>query len=164
MITKTVDGRLHMRCISLRQPYLHFIFDLPPENRKDVENRTRPITSEMGPFLMAASAPNRSRSDEQRYFDEACAGALARGVPESLLPRLGDLEHGVLYGCVMFVRKLPSTGLEDSVWKWKFQGHTGYVLSGATRLPSRPVKGQQGIYQVPLTDDDRGILRSAKLL
>lgn len=161
MITRIVDGRLQMRCLVLKQPYLHLIFDLPLKHRKDIENRIRPVTSEMGPMLMSASG-KLSRD----YFDEACAGALRRGVPAALLPKFEQMEKGVLYGCVAFERRLPTTSLEDLIWKWKFPAHTGYVLGAAKalRLPSRPVRGSQGIFYVDLTDDEQQLLRAAGFL
>jgi hypothetical protein len=161
MITRVVNGKLQMRCLVLKQPYLHLIFDLPVKHRKNIENRTRPVTSEMGPMLMSAS-----KSMGRDYFEEACDGAIRRGVPEALLPKFSEMERGVLYGCVRFHRRLPTTSLEDSLWKWKFPAHTGYVLGAADaiRLPPRPVSGALGIFYVELTEEERELLRAAGML
>jgi len=161
MITCVVEGKLQMRCLVLKQPYLHLIFDLPVEYRKNIENRIRPVTSEMGPMLMSASA-----TLHRDYFDEACEGALKRGVPEHLLPKFEQVEKSVLYGCIDFQRKLPTTSLEDMMWKWKFPGHTGYVLgtASAVRLPSRPIKGSQGVFYVTLTDEEQALLSAAGMI
>jgi hypothetical protein len=158
-VTRVKDGKLQMRCLSLKQPYLHFIFDLPRPHRKDVENRTRSVTSEMGPSLFCAS-----KSLERGYFNEACEGALRRGVPEALLPKFDTIETGVLYGCVRLWHLLPSVSLLDQSWKWKFPGHVGYVLKDALRLPPRPLRGAQTIFYVELTDEEQALLRAAKLL
>lgn len=159
MITRVVDGRLQMRCLSLKQPYLWFMFDLPPQYRKSIENRTRSITSEMGPILMAASAKT-----ERVYFETACEQAIRRSVPEALLPSYDDLELGVLYGALRFRAMLPKVSLLDQVHPWKFPGHVGYACDGAMRLPPRPVSGEQGIFYVTLTDGEAALLRSAGLL
>lgn len=159
MITRQVGDSLQLRCVSLKQPYAHFIFDLPPEHRKDVENRSRSITSEMGPILIAAS-----QKTTLKYFEEACEAALRRGVPESLLPKYQDLELGILYGAVRLTRVLPSVSLEDQLWKWKLPGHVGYVLEGAVRLPPRRLLGAQTIYYVDLSPQEQKLLRRAGLL
>lgn len=159
MITRVVDGRLQMRCLSLKQPYPFFIFDLPPEHRKDIENRSRQVTTEPGPILFASSA-----TLTRDYFDEACDGALKRGVPEALLPRFEELETGVLYGCVRIEQILPKASMMDRIWKWKFIGYAGYVLSGAVRLPSRKLSGHQTIFYVDLTGADQQVLRAAGML
>lgn len=159
MITRVVDGKLQMRCLSLKQPYLHLIFDLPDGQKKDIENRSRSVTSDMGPLLMAASA-----GVKRVYYEEACEGALKRGVPEALLPKLDDLQCGVLYGCVRLVRQLPKLSLEDKLFKWKFPGSVGYVLQNQIRLPPRPISGKQTMYYVDLTDEEQGLLRAAGML
>lgn len=163
MITSVVDGKLQMRCVTLRQPYLHLIFDLPVEHRKTIENRTRSITSEMGPILMSASA---HKTTDRLYFQEALEGAARRGVPSELLPRPVDLEQGVLYGCVRLRRMLARTSLEDGLFKWKFPGHVGYLLDTATalRLPTRKISGSQGVFYVTLTDEEQDILSAAGML
>lgn len=161
MITRIVNGKLQMRCLVLKQPYLHLIFDLPLEHRKNIENRTRPVMSELGPLLMSAS-----KSMSRDYFEEACDSAHRRGVPEALLPKFSDMELGVLYGGVRILRRLPTVSLEDSLWKWKFPAHIGYVLDVATalRLPPRPVRGSQGIFYLELTDEEKALLGDAGLL
>jgi hypothetical protein len=159
MITRIQDGKLQMRCLSLKQPYLYFMFDLPAEHRKPIENRSRPITSELGPILMAASAKT-----DRVYFETACEQAIRRGVPEHLLPKLGDLELGVLYGALRFHAVLPKTSLLDQVHPWKFPGHVGYACTDAVRLPPRPLKGSQTIYYVTLTEDEESLLRQAGLV
>ncbi len=158
-ITRVKDGKLQMRCLSLKQPYLHLIFDLPPEYRKDVENRTRSVTGEMGPILFAAS-----QSLQRDYFDEACEGALRRGVPEALLPKFEAVEKGVLYGAVRFEAMLPPLSLPDRAHKWKFPGYVGYVLKDQLRLSPRKLSGSQGIFWVELTDWEQEVLRSVGLL
>jgi hypothetical protein len=159
MITRTVGGELQMRCLSLKQPYLHFMFDLPAEYRKTIENRTRSVTKEMGPLLMAASAKT-----DRAYFETACEHAQRRGVPGSLLPRYEDLELGVLYGALRFVTMLPTTSLLDVHYPWKFPEHVGYVCRDAVRLPARPVSGMQGIHFVTLTAEEQWLLHGARLL
>src|SRR5882672_116291 len=146
---------IQMRCLSLKQPYLHFIFDLPPEHRKDIENRTRSVTSEPGPILFAASATTK-----RDYFDLACEGALKRGVPEALLPKYEQIEKGVLYGCVRITQVLPSTSMMDHLWKWKFPGHTGYVLKDAVRLAPRQLSGQQTLFYVDLDPKETRTLKA----
>ncbi len=165
MITRVVDGKLQMRCLSLKQPYLHLMFDLPSKYRKKIENRSRSITSEMGPILMAASAKMGPRAESSRaYFEIACEQALKRGVPEALLPQYEELELGVLYGCLRFVTTLPSTSLMDLTHAWKFPGHVGYVCSHALRLPPRPLSGAQTIFYVTITDEEQALLKAAGLL
>lgn len=153
------DGRLQMRCISLKQPYPYFMFDLPPEHRKPIENRKRSITSELGPMLIATSA-----SVDDVYFESALEAARRRGVPESLLPTQEQLEFGVIYGVLRFDQILPKVSLMDALHPWKFPGSVGYVCAAALRLPPRPIKGAQTIYYVPLTDEDQRLLRAAALL
>jgi len=165
MITRTVDGQLQMRCLSLKQPYLYFMFDLPAEHRKPIENRARSVTSEMGPLLMAASVKlGTSDKASRAYFDTACDQALKRGVPETLLPKYDDLELGVLYGCLWLQEMLPSTSLLDLLHPWKFPGHVGYVCRSPVRLPPRPVSGMQTIFYVTLTAEEQNLLREAGLL
>lgn len=85
---------------------------------------------------------------------------------EHLLPKFEQVEKSVLYGCIDFQRKLPTTSLEDVMWKWKFPGHTGYVLGSASavRLPSRPIKGSQGVFYVTLTDEESARLSAAGMI
>lgn len=160
MITRVIDGVLHMRCLTLKQPYAYFMCDLPPECRKDVENRVRTVTSEMGPLLIHTSATKDSPAD-RLYFDTACEQAERRGVPRELLPRYEDLERGVLYGCLRLTGILPKASLMDGVHRWKFPGQVGYMCSGAMRLPARPLRGQQTIFYVPLAEHEEALLREA---
>lgn len=160
MITRPgPDGVLAMRCISLKQPYPYLMFDLPPEHRKPVENRTRVITQEMGPMLVASSAKL-----DLDYYAAALDHARARGVPEALLPRPADLPLGVLYGVLRFDQMLPPESLLDALHPWKFPGHVGYVCGAALRLQPRAIKGAQTIYYVPLTVAEQQLLRDAALL
>lgn len=160
MITRVVDGKLQIRCLTLKQPYAYFMFDLPLQVRKPIENRSRSITSEMGPMLIQTSALKDTPAEHQ-YFDTACEQALRRGIPQNLLPRFDDVERGVLYGCLNFASMLPKVSLIDGFNSWKFPGHIGYVCTGAVRLPSRPLKGWQTVFYVTLTDEEQELLRKA---
>ena len=149
-----------MRCLTLKQPYAYFMCDLPPEYRKDVENRVRTITSEMGPLLIHTSATKDSPAD-RLYFDTACEQAERRGVPRELLPRYEDLDRGVLYGCLRFTGILPKASLMDPMHRWKFPGQVGYTCADALRLPPRPLRGQQTFFYVALTVEEEALLRQA---
>lgn len=160
MITRVTDGSLQMRCLSLKQPYAYFMFDLPPEVRKDVENRSRSVTSEMGPMLVQTSALKDTLA-ERAYFEAACSQAVSRGVPDGLIPRFEEVARGVLYGCLRFASALPQVSLMDHLHRWKFEGQVGYVCTGAVRLPPRPLKGAQTVYYVSLTAEEQVLLRQA---
>lgn len=159
MITRHLNGALQLRRLTLKQPYAYFMFDLPLEYRKDVENRSRSITSEMGPMLISTSA-----RIESVYYDEACEAALKRGVPSSLLPAMAALELGVIYGALRLKHALPRTEVFGPSHRWKFPGQVGYLTEDATRLPPRPHRGTQTLQLVTLTDEELALLRGARLL
>jgi hypothetical protein len=149
-----------VRAINIRQPWCSFITSLPPEHRKDVENRSfrlRDVRGAPWTGLLALVASATLGAEEHA---EACDFAYACGVPEYLLPERGALELGGLVGVARLTGYL-EPGERGS--PWHVDGAVGWKLEGAIALPFRRVRGRQGPFRLELTPGETDALRAAKL-
>lgn len=156
-----------MRAVCLREPWLYLMLDLPPEFLKDVENRGRKLTKELGPILVKSSARKGVKHGvdlDLQYYEEARKRVLGWGwFPEELFPRFEQLQFGGLRGALNFAELLPPYFGSDK--RWKFPECFGYVVDRQTRLQFRPMKGgAQGIFYPEITDGEVEALRAAGLL
>ncbi len=152
-----------IRCLCFREPWLYLMLDLPEPHRKNVENRVRCITRQMGPMLAKSSVRKPGRQD-QNYFCDVRERVLGAGlIPEGLFPSFEQLEFGGLRGCLNFTQLL-SPGTKHG-HRWKFEHCFGYVVDRAVRLSFRPFKGGgQGIFYTDVTNEEAEALSSAGLL
>lgn len=142
-----------IRAINVRAPWTAFIFGLPPEIRKDIENRGwrlraadgQPYT---GPLAIVASA-----TCTRVEYDQACSWACRfTKTRRDMLPDRRDLELGGLVG-VTHVKGYvePDHG---SPYDWHMPDSWGWQLANSVALPFRRVRGRQGPFQLELTPDE----------
>lgn len=151
-----------LRCLSLQEPWLYLMTRLPEKYRKNVENRTRNITNQMGASLVHAS-----KRMTRPYYNNVRELVLQRGlVPEELFPSFELLqpELGGIKGAFELVEHLRPDDLLGASYRWKFQGHHGYVTRNAVELPFRPYAGALGFFSVELTAEEELRLRSVGLI
>lgn len=162
---------MKMRCVCLREPWLFLMLDIAdPELRKNVENRVRCLTRELGPILVKSSAPNKGSKKFQHedadlpYYTRVRNQVLGWGwFPEEQFPHFDDLQFGGIRGALNFSQLLePGFGTD---LRWKFPNCFGYVVDKRLRLPFRKFKGgAQGIFYPEITDVEATALRAAGLL
>ena len=113
---------------------------LAPPDRKEVENRTRPL-----PAIMVGK---RIAIHAAKSWDDS--GALYIHEQGIRVPTRAQLASGALVALVTIERQVTdATSLPMLQRRW-FCGPYGYVFSGMTPLPkSIPVKGMLGFWQVP---------------
>lgn len=158
---------MRMRAVCLREPWLYLMLDLPPELRKDVENRGKKLTKTLGPILVKSSARKGVKHGvdlDVQYFEEARKKVLSWGwFPEELFPKFEQLQFGGLRGALNFAELLPPYFGRDK--RWKFLEEYGYVVDRYVRFPFRPLKGGgQGIFYTETTNEESELLSSAGLL
>ncbi len=151
-----------VRCLSLQEPWLYLMTRLPEQYRKNVENRTRNLTKQMGTTLVHAS-----KKMPRAYYDSVREAVLKRKlVPEELFParEVLDPELGGIKGAFEIVDHLRPDDLLGASFRWKFPGHHGYTTRNAIGLPFRPYAGALGFFRVEITADEEQRLREAGLL
>lgn len=134
-----------VKALSIRQPWVWFIFEPPPKIRKPVENRTWPAPRELiGHWILLHAA----KGGTHKEWDEACAFAAKCGV--TMFPQFDTVERGGIVGSVRLtacVRKF------DSSW---FVGPFGHVFSDPYPMRFAPLVGQQGYFDA-IYDPPRGV-------
>lgn len=165
---------MKMRCVCLREPWLYLMLDIEdPELRKNVENRSRCITRQMGPILVKSSAPKPRGTNTYQYEDADLPYyktvrdvVLGRGwLPASAFPEFEQLQFGGIRGALNFSKLLAPGSSVDSQYRWKFPEYFGYVVDKSLKLPFREMKGgAQGIFYPEITDAEAAALRAAGLL
>lgn len=151
-----------MRCLSLQEPWLYLMTRLPERYRKNVENRTRNLTNQLGATLVHAS-----KKMPRSYYDNVRDMVLKRSlVPEELFPSFEELlpEIGGIKGAFEITHHLLPNDIMGASYRWKFPGHHGYVTRNAQTLPFRPYAGALGFFRVELTAEEELRLRAAGLL
>ena len=158
---------MKMRAVCLREPWLYLMLDLPPELRKDVENRGRKLTKTLGPILVKSSARKPMKNGHDRdllYYFGVYAHVESWGwFPMDQFPRFDQLQFGGIRGALNFSQLLPPGFGADL--RWKFPESFGYVVDRYVRFPFRPLKGGgQGIFYTEPTDSERALLAAAGML
>jgi hypothetical protein len=139
---------MRMRALCLREPWLYLMLDLPPEFRKDVENRGRKLTKTLGPILAKSSTVNRGskkfdyEDSDANYYAQVRKQVLGWGwFPEELFPKFDQLQFGGIRGALNFSELLrPGYGADH---RWKFPECFGYVVDKAVKFPFPPVEGRR---------------------
>lgn len=140
-----------MLALSVRGPWWWFMFYLPQEQRKDVENRSWWAPRELiGHDIQIHAAKGMTK----REFDEGCAFALKCGATK--LPQFDALHRGGIVGVVRLVRCVRSS---PSPW---FVGKFGFVLARPYPIPFVPCIGQTGFFD-PLSAPKWGARRTDDL-
>jgi hypothetical protein len=137
-----------MKTLSIRQPWAWAILHAG----KCLENRSR-TASYRGPLLLHAA-----RRPAPQY---ATAAALIFENSGHWPPPFRELPAGCIVGaaCLCDVRRP-----QDFDESWQQAGLFGWVLDDVVPLPSRPMRGQQSLFEVAPTDDELHLLRRAGLL
>lgn len=156
-----------MRAVCLREPWLYLMLDLPPELRKDVENRDRKLTNTLGPILVKSSARKGVKHGvdlDVQYYDEARATVAGWGwFPMELFPAFEQLQFGCMRGALNFAELFPPHFGRDL--RWKFPLSYGYRVDRFVRFDPRPMKGGgQGIFYTTPTEAEAAALRAGGLL
>lgn len=141
-------SELPKMALSLKQPWAHFMLDLPSEFRKCIENREW-NTSFRGPLWVHAS-----KGMTKLEFYEACEFALGAGVPRELLPSFDGLKRGGIVGRWTIVDVMRPDGLTTSrVYpsnqaafrpharkgdRWHMAGQHGIIVENARAVPFVP--------------------------
>jgi hypothetical protein len=125
--------------ISIRQPWVHFIFDLPADLRKDVENRSWPTKVRGRIWIHASKYMTTDDYDVGRDF-----AIQEVGVPAIEITYADQLPKGVIVGSA---RILDCITESSSPW---FVGEYGFMLMDPIRL-AKPVScaGALGFWRVP---------------
>lgn len=126
-----------MKCISIRQPWVHSIFYLG----KDIENRDWP-TRYRGRIAIHASKGCTSKELSSANF--SISGIIGINCPT--LPSLDPnyYPRGVIIGTAEIV---DCVSTHSSPW---FFGSYGFVLANKVLLPNPiPWRGQLGIFDIP---------------
>jgi hypothetical protein len=120
-----------MRCLSIRQPWAWLVVN----GHKPIENRDWP-TGHRGDLLIHAG----------RAFDHAGLSNVLQRFPHLRAAMPTQYELGGVVGRAQLVQCV-----EYSVNPW-FTGPYGFVLHDARPMPLVPMRGQLGIYSVPMSD------------
>lgn len=146
-----------MKCLSVRQPWVHAIFNLGLGRNKPIENRERSdgkmpsICYHRGPLLVHASATCRVGD-----FAHAELSMLNAGLIDDDLPRRKNMPLGAIVGAVNVVGHIMPNGelcgrIGYAVDKrWHKPGSYGLVFSKERVLLPQPVpwKGSLGLFEV----------------
>lgn len=154
---------MKMRAVCLREPWLYLMIDLPPELglTKNIENRARKLTNQLGPILVKSSA---SKRDDREYYAGVYAHVESWGwFPMAHFPRFEQLQFGGIRGALNFAELLPAGFVSNQ--RWHFHDCFGYVVDRYVRFPFRPLKGGgQGIFYTETTNEESELLSAAGLL
>jgi len=144
-------------CLSLTQPWGFWLL-----HDKNIENRVW-RTHYRGPLLIQAA-----KGTTRAYYDSAALFVRER-FPHLVgkTPPFEQLERGGIIGACRIVDCLePIDG--PSGWGiatgWRMQGQWGWVRETPVRLPFRPLRGYQRLFNVEPTAAEVAILRGAGLL
>ena len=125
--------------LTIRQPWAHFIFDLPRDLRKDVENRSWPTKVRGRVWLHAAKGMTCEEYDSARDF-----AIQEVGVPAIEIAHANELPKGVILGSA---RILDCITESSSGW---FVGEYGFMLMDPIKLKKPvPCAGALGFWRVP---------------
>ncbi len=146
-----------MLALSIRRPWPWAILHLPPELRKDVENRDWPTTVR-GKFLIHASkgctkAEYRDGCTaileaQMARYEQLLAGIACQGLdsyppPLQMPAPLSSMPAGAIVG---WSEILDCVDRSDSPW---FSGRYGFVLGRRGVLEPIPCRGALGFFRVP---------------
>ena len=141
------------RALTIRQPWAHFIVNLPPRYRKPVENRSQ----NMGFFESFWIHSSKEVSPDQ--YEDACETALSLGIPQRLIPAYDALDCGKIIGRVTCTALLapggiyhhgtkPRTAPDQATSDW-YTDHWGYILENPIAGPVVKCSGSQNFWRVP---------------
>lgn len=156
--------------LSLRQPWAHFMLELPEPWRKRIENRTWGPTKFRGPFWFHASVG----MTKVEYFDAIAFATGIVGVPREVLPEFDAVKRGGIVGRGSIVGHIRPgggpvhidplersldifEGIDPSIQrverglnrKWHMDGQFGYVVADAATVQFVPCAGMLGFWRVP---------------
>lgn len=125
--------------LSIRQPWVHFIFDLPRDLRKDVENRSWPTKVRGRVWIHASKYMTTDDYDAGRDF-----AIQDVGVPAIEIAYADELPKGVIVGSVDLVDCVKASA---SGW---FAGEYGFLLANPIKIAKPiPCAGALGFWRVP---------------
>lgn len=125
--------------LSIRQPWVHFIFDLPRDLRKDVENRVWKTNVRGRIWIHAAKGMTCEEYDDARDF-----AIQEVGVPAIEIGYANELPKGAIVGSADLCNCVTE---HESPW---FVGDYGFVLLDPWKL-DKPIQcsGALGFWRVP---------------
>lgn len=151
-----------MKCLSVRPPWAWCIVNLPGALAKRVENRTWQ-TKYRGPLLIHSSG-TLTRED----WGNACELAREAGASVSDLPTLHQLDaiRGRIIGAARLVEVSHPGWCADGFDEndpWRDPDCFGWHLADRIALPTRPMLGKLGVFEVEPTPVELALLRPAGL-
>lgn len=145
MQAELFTAKKEWRALSLTGPWWWFMLHLPPEYRKEIENRSPGFShkSFRGDFLFHAA-----KGMTVQEYNSAMKLANSLGVPPSVLdtvPLFSDMPRGGIVGRGRVVDLVPPG---ESGRRWHFADSFGFVVEDATPLPFVPCVGALGFWKV----------------
>lgn len=128
-----------MKAISIRQPWAWLILNAG----KDIENRGWK-TSFRGHVLIHASKGMTRGEYEDAETSSLLSHVAGGGRGEIALPKFEELERGGIVGSAEIVDCVDAS---ESPW---FFGPFGFVMANPKTLPFQPMKGNLGLFDVPI--------------
>jgi hypothetical protein len=131
--------------LSLTQPWAWFMLELPPEHRKDVENRSW-NTNVRGDVWVHAS--KRMTADDYAGALDTAAEILGH-IPKA--PPFHEVKRGGIVGRFKIIgveRPRVSSSLGHR-HRWHFADSFGFVVTDARPVPFVPCSGALGFCRVP---------------
>ncbi len=155
-------AELPTHAISLIQPWAWLMLELPPEHRKDVENRTW-NTRFRGDVWVHASK-GMTADDYAGALDTAAE--ILGYIPRA--PSFHDIKRGGIVGRFRIVEVVPPRDpravgdlrVLPPPRRWHFPDQFGFVVRDARAVPFVPCKGALGFWRVP-TDVLEQLARTA---
>ncbi len=140
------DLSLPARALSLTWPWPHFMFCLPPELRKTIENRKLGFSHKS---FRGESWVHVTPCKSHRHFEWACAFARAHHVPEALMPQEESKFVGHIIGRWTVVDRLPAPLASELPDRWRMEGQFGFVVENPRLVAPVPCRGSLGFWRVP---------------
>ena len=143
----SAPAKSEWRALSLSAPWWWLMLHLPPEHRKNIENRPPKFShkSFRGEFLLHAA-----KSGSKEDFQAATTCAEFYGVPAELLrtmPSIGTISRGGIVGRARITDMLNPD--PESCAFWHFPKQLGFVVEDAQPLPFVECRGSLGFWKVP---------------
>lgn len=136
---------LPTRALSLTWPWPHFMFSLPEELLKRIENRKPGFShkSFRGDCWVHLT-PCKTNAE----FDWACGFARDHGVPEELMPTRRSEYEGHIIGRWSIVDLLAPPTASELPDRWRMYGQIGFVTENARLVKPARCRGALGFWNV----------------
>lgn len=145
-----IDVEIPTLALSLTQPWAFLMLELPPEQRKNVENRSW-NTRVRGDVWVHASK-KMTRDDYEGAIETA---GLVLGV-DPVVPRFEEIKRGGIVGRFRIVDVLPPRDRQGEFElartksrSWHFTDSFGFIVRDAKPVPFVPCAGALGFWRVP---------------